>query len=1134
MSRTPLAESRGMLGAADAWVAGGGRISGELLQTLLEGSGIDEALDETAPLPTPATLFDAFVGGRDSAARRVLESVFEMVVGPGEPVDPAEVRPGDMLIRAAPGEGISHLAMVGPRGAVPGEMLAAEGMTGESRGAGLYVHVIEGGAFAHGSRDGYTRRIAGADGRLDHDSVVLRLRSIRESAQAEDAARESDGREPEDDTSGEDTPFPPERLSWPGSTPEQLAFMREVYRLHVARSSARRHFVADVPGSELATVEGGHRARTDTAADCRALLAECRAERRRQQEAGDERARRVTAIGVVSAYRSASQQLAAWQGNFPKYYRRTQSERAAKAGGEHGARAAAYLAGYIGKWLAAPGFSLHNAGRAIDFTTTEGGTPMGASSSAANRAAWRRSWMWEWITANAARFRFFQNTAIDEPWHWEHHPAGGEAAQEAADNDEAIEAALEAAELEDCGCPPGTHERGAHESAIDAVESLLDPAPVADARYDTDPAENALPWPPFTVLDADARVRGGPPNFSTTGGRIPQWTRAYQIDLQRGYVRLAGADRTDLGWTKRSNVGMFFKDIPHLTTTALIPATAVTPDPRWPALRRALCEAFNRLGGLLGAVAADTGTPVAAALAVWYVESGGRSHTPGAAIIRFENHLFWDAWGSEHPADYDAHFQHGGRAGVSGERWKNHRWREGVSGPFHTFHGNQDREYQVLSFSAGLAGFATAVKCISIGGPQILVSNHRMIGYATPTEMYNAFQGQDERWQVLGFFDFCQFKFRHGSRRGELLRALRARDWRTFARGYNGSGKVEEYAGKLRNAYDQAMILLGSPADPPEPRAGAWFLPQPSEAMGEALATADLAESGIAPGRSEVATLPLLAPHYGTPPDLVVRWNDMGAAPDSVDVVVHLHGYSGRAAAMRLPRDKEPISGLDWSNPADPADRTPGRRLPTVGMLPRGRYFGGRHHNAFDFPALTTSTGIRDLVAAGLAEFARAMGTSTPAMRRLILTAHSGGGAALMRVLQHNDPHEVHVFDALYGPAGVLIDWARRRITADAAAVGGQPHAIAEAYMRERGGALRVLYIPDTDTQAHSLAVHRALDSALRGSGFAPFPLGDWYRVQATGVGHPRMPRHYGWRLLADAASALPHTRTPRAPAGRP
>lgn len=45
----------------------------------------------------------------------------------------------------------------------------------------------------------------------------------------------------------------------------------------------------------------------------------------------------------------------------------------------------------------------------------------------------------------------------------------------------------------------------------------------------------------------------------------------------------------------------------------------------------------------------------AAVLAVWRVESGGRTHVPGKAIIRFENDLLFRLWGQENPAPYDNH-----------------------------------------------------------------------------------------------------------------------------------------------------------------------------------------------------------------------------------------------------------------------------------------------------------------------------------------------------------------------------------------------------------------------------------------------------------------------------------------------
>ena len=67
-----------------------------------------------------------------------------------------------------------------------------------------------------------------------------------------------------------------------------------------------------------------------------------------------------------------------------------------------------------------------------------------------------------------------------------------------------------------------------------------------------------------------------------------------------------------------------------------------------------------------------------------------------------------------------------------------------------------------------------------------------------------------------------------------------------------------------------------------------------------------------------------------------------------MDVVVHLHGYSGRREKMTLVRDKEPASGLDFTDPADPSAR--GRTRPTLAVLPRGHYFGGNSGAGYSFP----------------------------------------------------------------------------------------------------------------------------------------------------------------------------------------
>ncbi len=248
----------------------------------------------------------------------------------------------------------------------------------------------------------------------------------------------------------------------------------------------------------------------------------------------------------------------------------------------------------------------------------------------------------------------------------------------------------------------------------------------------------------------------------------------------------------------------YFKDEPRLQSVPLVPAAPLQIPKAWPSLRRRVGRIYGRLGGLMAAVAQQTGASLASVLAVWSVEGGGLEHVRNAAIIRFENHLLFRTWGKDNPQAYDAHFQHGGRSGVSGQAFQNHRFREDPASPFVELHGDQGREYRALELASRLAGADIALRCISIGGPQILVSNHRVIGYASAAAMYRAFQ-DDERWHVLGFFDFCRHQ--PAPRRGDLLAALREQRWPDFTRYYNGPGQVETYSALLTRSFAEASAL---------------------------------------------------------------------------------------------------------------------------------------------------------------------------------------------------------------------------------------------------------------------------------------------------------------------------------------
>ncbi|WP_156132318.1 S8 family serine peptidase [Paraburkholderia terrae] len=251
-------------------------------------------------------------------------------------------------------------------------------------------------------------------------------------------------------------------------------------------------------------------------------------------------------------------------------------------------------------------------------------------------------------------------------------------------------------------------------------------------------------------------------------------------------------------------------------------------------------------------------------------------------------------------------------------------------------------------------------------------------------------------------------------------------------------------------------------------------------------------------GREVVATVPMLQSHRGTAPDLILRWNAMDQIPAAVDVVVHFHGFSSSGATMRLDVDKEGRSGLDL---VDPTSGGPGRSKPTLCVLPRGNFYGGRTGNGYDFPALISPGGLNQLIEFALARFAARIGVAGVSKRRLILTAHSGGGAALMRVLAENKPDEVQVFDALYSDASPLVNWAN-----------------ASLQNADPTTSLRVLFIPGSGTAAQSLSVQKSLRNALP----ADAARARRFRVEATSVAHGEIPRRFGWLLLRNAGEDLP------------
>lgn len=212
--------------------------------------------------------------------------------------------------------------------------------------------------------------------------------------------------------------YGPQALSW-NEHPELEPFMRATYEAHVTRSCARRSFEPSVPQADLTEVAKGKSLRRDAAPLAQRMLGDAREALRQAQAAGDPAALAVRSFFITSAYRSASHQYQLWNNRFPGYVTDTAQQRAGLPGGPTGAQAAHWLARWIGGWLAAPGFSNHNDGRAIDLACRLT-TGQVLTADRGDIPRWRTTWLHQWLTANAARYDF--HPYLKEPWHWEHRP----------------------------------------------------------------------------------------------------------------------------------------------------------------------------------------------------------------------------------------------------------------------------------------------------------------------------------------------------------------------------------------------------------------------------------------------------------------------------------------------------------------------------------------------------------------------------------------------------------------------------------------------------------------------------------------------------------------------------------------
>jgi peptidoglycan hydrolase-like protein with peptidoglycan-binding domain len=245
------------------------------------------------------------------------------------------------------------------------------------------------------------------------------------------------------------------------------------------------------------------------------------------------------------------------------------------------------------------------------------------------------------------------------------------------------------------------------------------------------------------------------------------------------------ARRNGLSWSGEIGGPMWAKLDEDPPKTGMEPDTLLAGGSR-------LAQTWNKYGKVLREQAVEMGFSPAAVLAVLLVEAGGMAFGyKGALLARFENHVFWDYWGKKGNEDrFKEHFRYS-----SSKRWTGHEVKFADSDVWEKCHTSQKHEWKVMALAASMDPEAT-YDSASFGLPQMMGFNAETCGYANAVAMVNAWS-ESAAEQIDGMFEFIEAN-------RKMHNALKAGDYVTFARYYNGPGKAEDYGAKIADAVARA------------------------------------------------------------------------------------------------------------------------------------------------------------------------------------------------------------------------------------------------------------------------------------------------------------------------------------------
>jgi peptidoglycan hydrolase-like protein with peptidoglycan-binding domain len=337
----------------------------------------------------------------------------------------------------------------------------------------------------------------------------------------------------------------------------------------------------------------------------------------------------------------------------------------------------------------------------------------------------------------------------------------------------------------------------------------------------------------------------------------------------------------------------------------------------------------------------------------------------------------------------------------------------------------------------------------------------------------------------------------------------------------------------------KALIDWQRAQNPSKPAADGIFSATHAGSLGVTFAldvemSDDLATALDDKANTKFINCPVINPHL-TGNNVALRWNRTPAKGELVDTVVHIHGFrettNSLPISMVLSRSGVSFDPLKGKSPP------PARSRPTLAVVPRGRQTGavvgevGSQMDVYDFPELKKEKTLETLVDCGMAWFEKNQlaGDVLSRSRRLIMTAHSGGGAQLDAIIAggKRDPSEIHLFDALYSRVTKVRDWALAHIDDDFEMLGKEKQDRWAPCMVLFGHALRVVFNPNHSHESDSCWLAREIETKLKALSTAnpgdkrPEFLRRYYRVERTSIKHYGIPTTYSPWLLADAGVTL-------------